>query len=468
MFLEANPGRCDGLLWCDAGADCVAVSGGGCGVGEPCAEGFGCVAGVCAPLVDEGGMCVEDGACLSGHCVDFVCCESACEGECQRCDIADGQCLSAETGTDPDAECGVGTCSREAGGCAGLPGAPCDVDGECVTGHCEGGLCCDRACDGACELCMAGVCMPTSGETPMCMGDLTCVFGVCLGDDGVACTNGGECASAVCSPEALCCAVGCTDLCDRCLGAGGCERVRGNDNPGRCEGGVTCDLTGTCVPRDERCMMDGECEFDEWCDVGTCVMDLSLGERCFGDGQCVSGRCVEGVCCDGECQGLCESCALVGAEGICTDLPLGTPEPFGMCADGVCNGEGGCVRSNGAFCMSDVECRSGICADNTCCDTRCDGTCEACDVAGGQGVCKDLDGVQDATCMTPFVCRVGVCSLETGACVNSTSCPPGHDCIDNRCVLVEGPGGGADTVDDTNAGCLDCDTRPTCVDDTCR
>ena len=53
--------------------------------------------------------CTTNGDCASGTCRDGVCCESACDGVCLRCDAA-GRCRPVVADRDPDAECpGDGT-----------------------------------------------------------------------------------------------------------------------------------------------------------------------------------------------------------------------------------------------------------------------------------------------------------------------------------------------------------------------
>ncbi|MEM1033166.1 MAG: hypothetical protein AAGN82_22670 [Myxococcota bacterium] len=117
----------------DGGSDCVP---------EACDVDAGpCVLGVCGPdgqcttqfanpgtpcdddgVCDESGTCLQggdgapcDGAddCVSGFCVDGVCCEAACDGTCATCAAAgtEGQCTPHPAGTDPEMECFGGSCT---------------------------------------------------------------------------------------------------------------------------------------------------------------------------------------------------------------------------------------------------------------------------------------------------------------------------------------------------------------------
>ena len=67
-----------------------------------------------------------------------------------------------------------------------------------------------------------------------------------------------------------------------------------------------------------------------------------------------------------------------------------------LAAGGV--GAGGSVSlaeifdETGKACASDDQCPGHVCVDGVCCDSRCDGVCEACDVVGSVGSCVALTG----------------------------------------------------------------------------
>ena len=76
-------------------------------------------------------------------------------------------------------------------------GAACDTANDCASGTCLEGICCDRACDGTCETCLAaagatadGVCTPLTG-TPC--------------DDGDSCTQGDVCEQGTCTSTPVVC-----------------------------------------------------------------------------------------------------------------------------------------------------------------------------------------------------------------------------------------------------------------------
>ncbi len=74
-------------------------------------------AGVCKK--NNGTACASEAECLSGHCPDSVCCEVACDGPCEACDLTpfEGTCTPHGVATDPDQECNDGVCNG-AGACA--------------------------------------------------------------------------------------------------------------------------------------------------------------------------------------------------------------------------------------------------------------------------------------------------------------------------------------------------------------
>ncbi|HHH30090.1 MAG TPA: hypothetical protein ENK57_17335, partial [Polyangiaceae bacterium] len=80
--------------------------------GTPCQEGLGVCdgMGMCSLLSPNGDPCSTASQCLSGNCVDGVCCDTACSGLCQACSATknggtSGACGPVPAGQDPDAEC---------------------------------------------------------------------------------------------------------------------------------------------------------------------------------------------------------------------------------------------------------------------------------------------------------------------------------------------------------------------------
>jgi hypothetical protein len=171
------------------GKICCAVAT--CPAGNSCkVDGSGC-------STNDSFSCVADADCASGHCANGVCCDKACNGLCEACNLSTtpGTCTSlgpsclgepADAAPAPD---------------AGTDGAPpivheaftrCTKDVQCGTGHCVEGICCDTACTDRCHSCALqgtiGKCTvePTGvdlkhecGPGRACLG--TCSAGACVG-----------------------------------------------------------------------------------------------------------------------------------------------------------------------------------------------------------------------------------------------------------------------------------------------
>lgn len=133
-------------------------------------------------LVPIGAACRSASDCLTGFCVDGVCCSSACTGPCVTCSAlgAMGTCLPVDLGAPaPLGGCpaeGAATCGRT-GGCDGVGGCELYPEGTlCMQGTCVDGttLQAPSTCDGL------GACRP--GPTQSC-APYTCASGVCQVDD---------------------------------------------------------------------------------------------------------------------------------------------------------------------------------------------------------------------------------------------------------------------------------------------
>jgi MYXO-CTERM domain-containing protein len=112
--------------------------------------------------------------CLSGHCVDGMCCESAsCSGPCKSCAVpgSEGTCVLATAGLEVAGSCSEGQACDATGGCKSKNGQACTASAPCASGFCVDGVCCDTACTGKCMACnvpgRVGQCSPSlSGTDP--------------------------------------------------------------------------------------------------------------------------------------------------------------------------------------------------------------------------------------------------------------------------------------------------------------
>jgi hypothetical protein len=99
-------------------------------------------------------VCDGRGNCRPGPteiCVPFTC--DPATASCRTSCTADADCPGSYC--EPSGRCHVGT------------GPGCQGNDQCASGFCSQGVCCDRACDGACQACnlpgREGTCSPVSG-----------------------------------------------------------------------------------------------------------------------------------------------------------------------------------------------------------------------------------------------------------------------------------------------------------------
>lgn len=440
-----------------------------------CMAGYYCQGGLCRGSLEIGAVCAYDVQCASRHCVDGRCCGNACDGPCERCDLAsaEGQCTAVPRGSDPDQECvGSDPCG---GACDGARGCAFP---EAAT---PCGLC--RRCDGA------GACVPVAAGTDP---DAQCAgAGVCAG----SCNGSGGCGF----PGS---GVSC-GTCRHCDAAGRCvDEAAGADPYGECgalscEGyyagwddtacreraslgaaAVGCSGTGACQTAAERCPSQppGPTE-------------LTCAEPCRGPDplSCVGtapGACLleNGVSC-----GECRACT----HGACEPVAAGS-DPFGQCgplscagyywgwqaedcfqraavpaAEAHCDGAGACL-SPAALCPTQPKgTASGHCAAP--CRTPDGATCHD----GVAGTCLTPSGVPCGLCQAclagecrpvpdgsdPFADCAGTLAACTGRCAAGACAYPGAEtaCGAGTCEGAFWTGAACDGAGDCAADTpLDC------------
>jgi MYXO-CTERM domain-containing protein len=429
--------------------------------------------------------CASNGECLSGFCVDGVCCSTACNGLCQACSAAktggvNGTCGSVTAATDPDNECtaqaastcttngfcnGSGACqlyvsgtSCAAASCSGSTltnASTCDGVGTCVPGgtqSCGAYLCAGATCPTTCTL-----------PTDCTVGNL-CIGNKCVAPLGIGsvCTASSQCASGFCA-DGFCCNSACNGLCQACSalktgGANGaCVGVAAAtdpDNECATQAASTCGTSGAC---------NGTNACQQYAAGTTCVAPscsgstLDNGSSCNGTGTCTANGTQS--CAPYQC-GVGAACKLVCV--VDTDCTAGN-----LCIGGKC----GSPLPDGSLCLTAGQCNSGNCVDGVCCNTACSaGACDACSVLAGavtDGVCAMLTGnacddgdvcTQADTCMagtcSPGIvvqcvaidaCHTaGVCDPKTGcsnpaaadgtACVDKNGCTQNDTCQQGKCV----------------------------------
>jgi hypothetical protein len=492
---------------CNVGGNACQTS---CTTDANCGTGFYCASSLCAAKKTPGTACTAANQCVSGNCVDGVCCSSLCGGPCEACNE-----------------------SGKAGTCTPVTGTP-------RTGHpvCNGaGTTCGGTCDGTntafCsypnvgKLCNGGC---TAGAVERCSASGTCLAPVpCLGNFACAdpstclntCATDGECASGFyCASGACKSTLGNGGLCsadDQCK-SGHC--VAGTCCAGAC-GAFACNPSGAACKT--TCGTDADCNATSYCVGGACTTRKNDGDACGSAAECTSGFCADGVCCNSACSGNCEACTssktgIAGSTGTCNfvkdgtdpDLNCGTPTcSMGTVTANVCNGAGACrasttscgsfgcnatndgckvsctadaecgatsycdlaikqcatKKARAATCAASVECASGACADGVCCDNACTGQCEACAEPGSEGTCMTVKG-------KPRMPRAGCTSAGTecgGSCDGKNAAVCSFPNLDTTCgagcsggSVAQCDGAGACRAPKACAGDFACDGSTAC------
>jgi hypothetical protein len=304
-----------------------------------------------APLRANGIACTAGPQCVSGLCVDSVCCNLPCNGRCQACDVAgsEGKCTPIKAGDDPDNECdiepvsscgrdgacdGQGACRRYAAGVVCKPGS-CASSMETGASTCTAAGACQAGATKPCasgHLCMNNSCASTCATDAECQngffcdGNKTCQVKRTMGQP---CTDKLQCSSGFCV-DGVCCNQACGQTCYACNLAG----TVGTCNP--VPDGMESGPTPECPAQDiTTCGRLGGCN-----GRGAC--------RLFPNGtQCGAQTCTSAVQSDvRHCNGV----------GSCD------PATTHDCGAYVCNGTG-CATT----CTTAAQCKPGFACVGTAC-----------------------------------------------------------------------------------------------------
>jgi hypothetical protein len=223
-------------------------------------DGYCVQGGTCDFKQPDGETCSRAAECESGHCVDGVCCNTACAGQCEACaqSGAEGKCVAVV---------GEPVGDREA--CEEAPdGEPClarSCDGETRT-ECAGYA-------GADVVCRAASC-DESGQTPeaVCDGSGACAVAEPVSCGAYLCDAAGEKCADSCTSDADCslgnsCVEGTCGTGARCS-LDGADLVEPNMNripcaPYRCQGTAcldACDSSDDCASGFVCNRVNGKCE----------------------------------------------------------------------------------------------------------------------------------------------------------------------------------------------------------------
>jgi hypothetical protein len=494
--------ECTTTSTCNASGVCLKRQGQGCADGTECLSGFcfdgkccdqdcsaackSCATGTCTAVLNAddaqctptsthtcdgsgvcklklGQPCGSDGTiCASGVCKDGVCCNAPCSGTCQRCDAPGsvGTCTTVTNATDPDT-CTTPNACDATGACRGTGGTPCDVSHPCGSGlFCVDGVCCNTACNAACQSCTTGACLPVkNGDDAECSptSSHTCdSAGACKLKNGQACgTDGTLCASGICK-DGVCCGSACSGACQTCAATPGtCTSVvNAEDNP-ECAGASICNASGVCKRKiGSSCSVDGDCISGKCCG-GVCRDITSDNNNCGACGvQCTnanatagSSYCSNSACTPPACLAGYQNCNGVNADG-CEVYTAGDVNNCGGC--GVICGSSGHQLPH----VATYGCTGGLCSAAACSSgwvnitgpaTNSDG-CECQDLTMSNAACSGATNIQgtgtcssicynqcptevwDPCCGDPYYCLYG-CYVQSGThnC-NPYSCAPTSAC----------------------------------------
>src|SRR5262245_51093089 len=209
----------------------------------------------------------------SGECpAPYVCWSS--DNRCHRHPYDGGSDVADDGNTSSD-----GGDGGEAGTVKQPNGHGCGVDGDCTSGFCRDGVCCNDTCAGACKAC---------ARTYTNMNDGTCANAVAGSNPRTMCAN--ETATSPCGLDGT------------CDGSGQCRKVPANQPCGQPTCSVdghtfmpagTCNGAGTCAPGTSEncgaypcastgcakpCTTAQECSSTQYCSSnGTCKIKKALG-----------------------------------------------------------------------------------------------------------------------------------------------------------------------------------------------
>ena len=323
-------------------------------------------AGNCNGPDSCGGMC-PNSCTLPDVCFNNICCTPTCIGKCGGAsDECMGICESCPTnfvcqdqsckacGNFNQPCCAVDLCSLgyvcTSGICKKINGQLCSTKTDCASGNCPSQdlVCCNEACDGLCETCLAvkrglgtdGICGAvktgtdpdnecTTGPKSTCQKDGWCsgIRGACeLWENGTVC-NARSCTADLSG----------VNLVNTCDGLGTCMDS-GTQN---CTPGVT--VCGG-APSDYTCIHCGD--YAEPC---------CTGDACNGLNTCNNGRCVSNTCVGKGNFTLCKLVTIPDRKyDICVDE---------VCVSPGCDNNGSCSEPGPHFPLPDTDQRK--CYDNS-------------------------------------------------------------------------------------------------------
>jgi hypothetical protein len=430
-------------------------------------------AGTVPPPLGIAAACAQDADCNSLHCADGVCCDAACTGSCEACNLGTlkGTCSPVAANQQPATlhpSCAVAnasTCGQD-GTCDGR--GNCKLWGNatpCGSASCNGGTnvfanasTCDGAghcVQGSTASCAPFTCNGTAACKTTCAAGTDCAGEPCLNNscgtvaNGSKCTSGSQCTSTNCV-DGYCCDGACAGACQACDVAGHqgtCTTVAAGTPHGArsCVGSGTC--LGSCSGSSATCAYPKAACASQSCTAGV----VAAASSCDGAGHCAAqatSSCGGYACNGAACFTTCTS-----------DSACASPTPYCNTSTSHCQA----TAAQGHTCSQGTQCGTGNCVNGVCCGSAACTATDACHTAGtctaGTGVCTNPTGNEGASCGGGNTCSSGSCicsgTMCSGVCVNPTtdanncgSC--GHGCLGAGCqggrcapiVLGTEPGNG--------------------------
>lgn len=371
---------CDDNAWCDPVSDtCVADldDGAACGSDDERCTGDHCQNGFCCATGD---CCATASNCPGSYSSPPVCTSpTACDGEADVATCIASMCGTAEN-IDDDSACGPTT---RASDCGYYPPVYCNGSSTQPEPVCLSECTSDSECDGNAYCNPQGQCVP---DQP----------------DGGVCQDAGECQSAHCE-NGFCCQSG---FC--CAGSNDCNAF---DQPSVCNTPSSCQgsrLEGVCSPTFQ--CGTGSVDDDSGC-AGIVASDCGP----YPSESCTAAPNQPPPVCDMTCTD----------DNQC--------DPSAHCDDGMCVPDSG----PGGYCDEASDCGGGgFCVDNVCCNSACNGGCEACDLPGSEGACTPVPSGQDpdnecgqVSCVGFFAGYAGdECRRKADVGANIASCNGARAC----------------------------------------
>ena len=192
--------------------------------------------------------------------------------------------------SEPAATGGSATCTSR---CAAL-GDECSAPGDCESGRCVDGVCCESSCSGACEACSAELTGAASGVCAAVLRN-TDPDDDCEDEGAESCGQTG-----MCDGDGACAIYGSTTVCGSAgCSAGTAQSERHCDGEGECEAAeqTACApfLCGESACRTD-CEQDSDCVAASYCVVGVCGPKAELLAACEQDMDCARGKCFGRSC----------------------------------------------------------------------------------------------------------------------------------------------------------------------------